>query len=109
MKDFFAMADLIISRAGANSIFEIVALAKPNILIPLSAAASRGDQLLNSKSFEKQGFSVVLEEDNATSGDLVKAVNELYQNKDKYIEKMKASNFRGGVDSIIETIKELAK
>ena len=109
MKDFFAMADLMISRAGANSIFEIVALAKPNILIPLSASASRGDQLLNSKSFEKQGFSVVLEEDGATGQDLVNAVNNLYSNKDKYIEAMKASNFSGGVDSIIDTIKEKAK
>lgn len=109
MKDFFAMADLIISRAGANSIFEIAALAKPNILIPLSANASRGDQLLNSKSFEKQGFSVVLEEDDATAKDLVNAVNNLYSDKQKYIDAMKASNFKGGVDSILETITELAK
>ncbi len=56
MKDFFAMADLIISRAGANSICEIAALNKPNILIPLSARASRGDQILNAKSYKKQGF-----------------------------------------------------
>ena len=54
MKDFFAMADLIISRAGANSICEICALKKPNILIPLSANASRGDQILNAKSYKKQ-------------------------------------------------------
>ena len=109
MKDFFAMADLMISRAGANSIFEIVALAKPNILIPLSANASRGDQILNAKSFEKQGFSVVLEEDGATGQDLSNKVNELYANKDKYVEAMRSSNFSGGVDSIIETILEKAK
>ena len=109
MKDFFAMADLIISRAGANSIFEIVALAKPNILIPLSANASRGDQLLNSKSFEKQGFSAVLEEDGAKSSDLIDLVNDLYANKQKYIDAMKASNFSGGVDAIIDTINELTK
>ena len=109
MKDFFAMADLMISRAGANSIFEIVALAKPNILIPLSANASRGDQILNAKSFENQGFSVVLEEDGASGEDLVNKVNELYSNKDKYIEAMRASNFSGGVDAIIDTIKENVK
>ena len=109
MKDFFAMADLIISRAGANSIFEIAALAKPNILIPLSVNASRGDQLLNSKSFEKQGFSVVLEEDNAKGSDLVNAVNNLYENKQKYIDAMKASDFNNGVDSIVSIIKELSK
>ena len=61
LRHLFAAADLIISRAGANSICEILALRKPNILIPLSAAASRGDQILNANSFAKQGFSTVLE------------------------------------------------
>ena len=71
MKDFFAMADIIISRAGANSICEISALNKPNILIPLSANASRGDQILNANSYKKQGFSEVLDEDVATKDDLI--------------------------------------
>ena len=53
-------ADLVISRAGANAICELLALKKPNILIPLSAAASRGDQILNAASFEKQGYSYVI-------------------------------------------------
>ena len=59
----FALADLAISRAGANSICELLALHKPNILIPLSAAASRGDQILNAKCFQKQGFSYVIQEE----------------------------------------------
>ena len=62
LKDLFAMADVVISRAGANAICELLALHKPNILIPLPASASRGDQILNARSFERQGFSVVLEE-----------------------------------------------
>ena len=53
LTDMFALADMAISRAGANSICELLALHKPNILIPLSAAASRGDQVLNAKSFKK--------------------------------------------------------
>ncbi|MDD6037356.1 MAG: undecaprenyldiphospho-muramoylpentapeptide beta-N-acetylglucosaminyltransferase, partial [bacterium] len=60
--DMFAVSDLVVSRAGANSICELLALHKPNLLIPLSAAASRGDQILNANSFEKQGFSMVLKE-----------------------------------------------
>ena len=63
LPDLFAAADLIISRAGANSICELLALHKPNILIPLSRNASRGDQILNARSFEKQGFSYVIEEE----------------------------------------------
>ena len=94
MKDFFAMADLIISRAGANSICEIAALAKPNILI--------------AKSFEKQGFSKVLDEDTATPQDLIDAVKEVYQNRQVYIDQMKRSTLSGGVEKIIQLIKEFS-
>lgn len=108
MKDFFAMADLIISRAGANSICEISALKKPNILIPLSAKASRGDQILNAKSYVKQGFSEMLDEDVATSKDLIDMVNKVYDNKNNYIDAMNQSAGVSGVDKIVALIKELA-
>ena len=62
----FAVSELVISRAGANSICELLALHKPNILIPLSRNASRGDQILNANSFQKQGFSYVIEEEELT-------------------------------------------
>ncbi len=61
LKDLFAISDIVLSRAGANAICELLALKKPNILVPLPAAVSRGDQILNSISFKKQGFSYVLE------------------------------------------------
>ena len=61
--DLLDAADMVISRAGANAICELLALHKPNILIPLSLEASRGDQILNAASFEKQGFSYVIRED----------------------------------------------
>ncbi len=104
MKDFFAMADLIISRAGANSICEIVALQKPNVLIPLSANASRGDQILNAKSFKEQGFSEVLDEDVATSADLIATVNKVYENRNVYIEAMKKSAGNAGIDNIMNVL-----
>ena len=63
LPDMFALADIVISRAGANAICELAALSKPNLLIPLSAKASRGDQILNARSFERQGYSMVLEEE----------------------------------------------
>ena len=109
MKDFFAMADVIISRAGANSICEIAALNKPNILIPLSANASRGDQILNAKSYQAQGFSEVLDEDTATKDDLIATVHKLYDNRSSYIDAMAQSTGTGGVEKIVALIKELSK
>ena len=81
LKDLFAMADVVISRAGANAICELLALKKPNILIPLPASSSRGDQLLNARSFEAQGFSIVIGEDDLTTELLVDKVHELYFSK----------------------------
>ena len=78
LKDLFALADIVISRAGANAICELLALKKPSLLIPLSAAASRGDQILNARSFEKQGFSMVLEEEAITDETLLQAIHSLY-------------------------------
>ncbi len=60
--DVLAAANLVIARAGANTIYELLALRKPHILIPLSGTASRGDQLVNARIFEKGGFSVVIQE-----------------------------------------------
>ena len=70
LADLFALADIVISRAGANAICEISALKKPNLLIPLSAKASRGDQILNARSFERLGYSMVLEEEQITDNTL---------------------------------------
>lgn len=109
MKDFFAMADLIISRAGANSICEIAALKKPNVLIPLSAEASRGDQILNAKSYEKQGFSVVLDDNSETTADdLISAINKVYNNRSSYIQAMEQGAGSNGVGKIVDLINELA-
>ena len=109
MKDFFAMADLIISRAGANSICEISALKKPNILIPLSAKASRGDQILNARSFERQGFSVVLEEEELTNDVLLSSINHLYENRETYISTMKQSSQQNSIDTIIDLIESVSQ
>ena len=109
LRHLFAAADLIISRAGANSICEILALRKPNILIPLSAAASRGDQILNANSFAKQGFSTVLEEEVLTSETLYQAVSETYKNRISFIEAMEKSTLNNAVETIMNLIRECAE
>ncbi len=106
MKDIFAMADIIISRAGANAICEIQALAIPNILIPLPASASRGDQILNAGSFKKQGFSEVLDEETLTKDILLKTVKDVYNNKQTYIDAMKKSSVCDAVKTIIDLIEK---
>lgn len=106
LKHLFAIADIIISRAGANAICELLALQKPALLIPLSAAASRGDQILNAESFRKQGFSEVMEEEAITPEGLFRAVLDLYRGRDSYIAKMQCSNQSNAVKQIVRLIKD---
>jgi UDP-N-acetylglucosamine--N-acetylmuramyl-(pentapeptide) pyrophosphoryl-undecaprenol N-acetylglucosamine transferase len=109
LKDLFALADLVISRAGANAICELLALRKPNILIPLSTQASRGDQILNARSFEQQGFSLVIPEEELTKESLLDAVSQLYHNRDRYIQAMNQSDQQDSIPKIIELIETHAK
>lgn len=109
LKDLFLLADIVISRAGANSICELLALHKPNLLIPLSARASRGDQILNARSFERQGFSMVLEEEELTAATLLHAVQKLYKEKDVYIESMKKSSQQDSIQTILDLIQQASK
>ena len=107
LKDLFALSDIVISRAGANTICELLALKKPNILIPLSSAASRGDQVLNASSYKKQGFSYVLTEEELTDNSLIAAIHETYKNRDSYINAMSKSTTSNGVASVISVIKSI--
>lgn len=109
LKDLFAMADIVISRAGANAICELLALKKPNILIPLPAASSRGDQLLNAQSFESQGFSIVIDEDDLTTDLLVDRVHELYFNRQNYHDAMDRSGQMDSIRTIMTLIEETSQ
>ena len=109
LRHLFAAADIVLSRAGANSICEILALRKPNILIPLSAAASRGDQILNARSFEKQGFSTVLEEENVTSDTLYDAIESTYENRRKFVDAMEKSELSDAVSIVMGLIASYAE
>ena len=106
MRDLFAMSDIVISRAGANAICEISALKKPNLLIPLSANASRGDQILNARSFERLGYSKVLEEESVNAQTLQSAIREVYENRQTYINAMKKSSHTDSIGRILSLIQE---
>jgi len=108
LKDLFANTDIVVSRAGANAICEIVALNIPNILIPLPADASRGDQILNAKSFEKQGFSVMIDEHQITDEGLLNTIKSVQRNRDTYIQAMKNSNQTDAVKVVTDLINSLS-
>ena len=107
LSDLFAAADLVISRAGANAICELLALRKPMILVPLSAAASRGDQILNAESFERQGFSYLIKEEDLTNETLLAGVNYVFEHKDDYISVMKKSVLSDAAETIVKLMEEV--
>lgn len=107
LSDLFAAADFVISRAGANAICELLALRKPMILIPLSAAASRGDQILNAESFERQGFAYVIHEEDLTNETLLEGVNEVFGKKDEYRQVMQNSPLTDATETIVNMIEEI--
>ncbi len=100
-----AMADIVVSRAGATTLFELLELKKPNLLIPLSLKASRGDQILNAQSFEKQGFSRVLPEEELTSETLFDGISKAHSNRDSMIEAMNATGIINGIDEVLKVIE----
>ena len=108
LKNLFAAADIVISRAGANVICELLAMHKPNLLIPLPADASRGDQLLNAESFRKQGYSMVLEEKDIVGDKLFNSVCSLYDNRSRYIAAMENAGQGNAIDSIVKMLDDSA-
>lgn len=102
-------ADMVVSRAGANAIYEFLALRKPNLLIPLSKKSSRGDQILNAASFENSGYSMVVQEEDINSKKLEEKIDELYKNRNAYIKAMEESTVKNGVDKIIDIIINFSK
>ena len=109
MPDIFAACDLILSRAGANAVFEFLALKKPALLVPLPLSQSRGDQILNAKYFKKNGFSEILEEENITDGTLISGLKSLYDNRESYIKAMQDAPAATGTDNVVDVILSLVK
>lgn len=107
LKDLFAASDVIVSRAGANAICEILALRKPNLLIPLPTG--RGDQILNAKSFKAQGFSQLLLEEDMTEESFLENVHSLYKNKNEYVNAMMASKQTDPIETIFSLIETYKK
>lgn len=106
IEDYFAASDIVISRAGSNTIFELLAIKKPMILIPLPKDQSRGDQLLNAENFNNQGIANILYQENLNKENLLRKITETLLKRSEYINNMKKLDFTCGNDNIIKLIKK---
>ncbi len=109
LSDFLACASYIVSRAGSNAIHEFLALKKPMLLIPLSLAASRGDQILNAESFERRGFAVVLREENMNQETFLHGIEYLTKDRDNILASMNQEEHTNGTKKIMEIILAVMK
>lgn len=90
LKDLIALSDVVISRAGSNSIFELASLHKPMILVPLPNTASRGEQSLNAKNFANKGYAEIIKDEDISNPDILfPMLNKIFSNKEQYIAQMK--------------------
>ncbi|PTJ55802.1 UDP-N-acetylglucosamine--N-acetylmuramyl-(pentapeptide) pyrophosphoryl-undecaprenol N-acetylglucosamine transferase, partial [Mammaliicoccus sciuri] len=85
---FYAITDTVISRAGANAIYEFATLKLPMLLIPLGLDQSRGDQIDNAKIFEKNGYAKVLQEKDVDQANLINQLDKLENEREAIIDKM---------------------
>jgi len=106
LADVYALADIVVSRAGANTLFELLAMRKPNLLIPLPMGSSRGDQILNAESFAMQGFSKLLPEGKITPERLLKEIEMLYNDREIYATNMTTHEQGDGAARVMAVLQE---
>ncbi|PWV95210.1 UDP-N-acetylglucosamine-N-acetylmuramylpentapeptide N-acetylglucosamine transferase [Paenibacillus cellulosilyticus] len=109
LPDVLAMTDIVITRAGSNSIYEFLSLQLPMLLIPLSKRQSRGDQLLNAASFKEAGYAQVLEEEQLSAETLVAEVTKLYDERHTYRYTMRRHAQQDALSSVYGWIGGIAK
>jgi UDP-N-acetylglucosamine--N-acetylmuramyl-(pentapeptide) pyrophosphoryl-undecaprenol N-acetylglucosamine transferase len=109
LPDLLAMADVVVSRAGSNSIFEFLALRKPMLLIPLSLAASRGDQIANAESFRVRGVAEVIHEESLNADMFLTTVQGLYEQREQYVSLMEHEPKREPLQQLIGILDQTAK
>lgn len=104
LADVLALADVVVSRSGANSIFEFLALRKPMLLIPLEEG-SRGDQVLNAEEFLKSGWARVLREKDLTAERFLSDIESLIADKDTIRTAQQRFDGAGSAGQIIDVLR----
>ncbi len=108
LPDLLAATAMVVSRAGANSIFEFLALRKPMLLIPLPLASSRGDQIDNAKSFVGQGFARMLPQESMSADSLYDAILDTWAKAPAMRAAMEAQGAPDGTMAVLEEIEKAA-
>lgn len=109
MPDALAVADLVLSRAGSNTLSELLALHKPMLLVPYPLSASRGDQIENAKSYERQGLARVLMQENMTPRTMTDALLSLLADRDQLLQALKNYPVQDGTDAVLRMIDQAEK
>jgi len=107
--DVIAAADLVVSRAGANALYEWLALAKPHLLVPLPRAASRGDQVENAAFAQSRGWSLVLPERKLDPTTLTSSIADLANLSGELRRRLQAFNARDSVRLIVDELLRVAR
>lgn len=107
MPDAFAAADVVLSRAGSNSLSELLALGKPMLLVPYPKGASRGDQIENAESYRKRGLAHVLLQEDMNPQSLCAAVLALLRDKDELKARVEAYPVKDGTDAVLALIEQV--
>lgn len=108
LADALAMADMVISRAGSNAIFEFLSYRIPMLLVPL-AAASRGDQIQNAQVFQEAGYAHVFEEkDLPQPGALAQAALATWQDRAALRQAQETFVFPDSLGLILEQIDQIS-
>jgi len=100
----YNLADIVISRAGSNAIFELLAMKKLMILIPLPKDESRGDQIINAQIFEKKGFAKILNQTELTTNNLIETIDMVLKNSTWFINNMNKTKLTNGINIICDEI-----
>ena len=107
LPDAFACADVMLSRAGSNSLSEILALRKPALLIPYHSG--RGDQLLNANSLKARGLAHVMVQSDLNAASLVTAIDALWDDRALLVQRMAALPDADGTQPVLAQIRKYAK
>ncbi len=101
-------ASVCVSRAGSNTLFELMSLKIPCVLIPLPAGTSRGDQIANADYFQRKGLAEVLPQKVLTEESLISAINSVYLNRFNILRNFDANPINDASRQISRIIADYA-